>query len=91
VQQRLPLIAMLKMARKYPILFTCAVVAAVSLFAAVFGMAFSESGAAWMILAFTVFSAACSLATLVLSYNVFGGRPNSSIHGPGASRDDRPR
>jgi hypothetical protein len=80
---------MLKIARKYPILFTCGVVAAASLCVAMLGAALGEGGV--FVFAFAGFNAACGVAIAVLSYNVFGGRPNSSIHGPGAGSDDAPR
>jgi hypothetical protein len=53
------------------------------------GAALGEGGV--FVFAFAGFNAACGVAVAVLSYNVFGGRPNSSIHGPGAGSDDAPR
>lgn len=75
---------MLKAAQNHPTLTTCAVVAIGCLAAMLF---YSELTIfAWPLLGATGF-----VATVVLSYRVFGATPNSSIYRPGANPDDRPR
>ncbi len=75
---------MLKVVLTHPILSACAVVAA----ACLFGMLFFRELTiyAWPLLAVVGF-----VATVVLSYRVFGAAPNSSIYRPGANTDDHPR
>ena len=69
---------MLKVAQKHPILTACAVVAIGCLAAMLF---YSELTIfAWPLLGATGF-----IATVVLSYRVFGGTPNSRIYRPGRS------
>ncbi len=72
---------MLKIARNYPILCACAVVALVSVSVLALGIAFFDATAA--LVALITFLVAVFLTFAILNYNVFGGRPNSSIHQPG--------
>ena len=75
---------MLKVVRKHPVLGACAVVAIACLGAM---LLFSEL----TIFAWPLLSVVGFIATVVLSYRVYGGAPNSSIYGPGANSDDRRR
>ena len=78
------MIVMLKVVRKHPVLSACAVVAVACLGAMLF---FSELTIfAWPLLGVVGF-----IATVILSYRVYGGAPNSSIYRPGANSDDRRR
>jgi hypothetical protein len=72
---------MLKVVQKHPILIVCAVVAVACLAVMLF---YSEL----TIFAWPLLSATGFVATVVLSYRVFGGKPNSSIYRPGS---DDPR
>ena len=75
---------MLKVAQKHPILSACAVVAAACLAVMLF---YGELTLfAWPLLGVAGF-----VASVVLSYRVFGGPPNSSVYRPGANPDDRRR
>jgi hypothetical protein len=75
---------MLKIAQKHPILSACAFVAAACLAVMLF---FGEL----TIYAWPLLGVAGFIATVVLSYRVFGGPPNSSIYRPGPNSSDRPR
>lgn len=73
---------MLRIARRHPVLSACAVVTVACLAVMLF---YGELTIfAWPLLGLTGF-----VATVVLSYRVFGGPPNSSIYRPGANSDDR--
>jgi hypothetical protein len=72
---------MIKLIQKHPVLSACAVLAAACLVAMLF---FGELTIyAWPLLGVVGF-----IATVVLSYQVFGAAPNSSIYGPGTNSDD---
>jgi hypothetical protein len=83
--------AMLRIARKYPLLSACVVVAVVSSSLLVFGIAFFELDATLAVIALVTFLAAFYLGFAIMNYNVFGGRPNSSIHRPDDNASDEPR
>jgi hypothetical protein len=75
---------MLKLAQTHPILSACAVVAAACLVVMLF---YGEL----TIYAWPLLGAVGFIATVVLSYRVFGATPNSSIYRPGANSNDRRR
>ncbi len=75
---------MRKLARTHPILSACAVVAAACLVVMLFYRDLT-------IYAWPLLGAVGFIATVVLSYRVFGATPNSSIYRPDANSEDRRR
>jgi hypothetical protein len=73
---------MLKLAKTHLILSACAVVAVACLVVILF---YGEL----TIYAWPLLGAVGFIATVVLSYRVFGAPPNSSIYRPGTNSDDR--
>ncbi len=75
---------MIKLVQTHPVLSACAVLATVCLVAMLFF-------AKLTIYAWPLLGVIGCVATVVLSYRVFGAAPNSSIYDPRSSSKDRRR